>query len=232
MDINTIISHFNGSFIATPQAMQEKLSRIKAYVFDWDGVFNDGVKDENGTSSFSEVDAMGTNMLRFNHYLRHNDVPIVAIMSGERNSAAWTLAKRECYHAVYSKIKMKTEALQHLCHKHGIQPSEVAFVFDDVLDFGAAEICGLRIMVTRPCSPLLAEFAVQNGLVDYMTGCTGGAGAVREAVELLTGISGLYNETIANRMRYTDTYRNYIELRNLTVPLFYISKDSQIIEEH
>jgi 3-deoxy-D-manno-octulosonate 8-phosphate phosphatase (KDO 8-P phosphatase) len=232
MDINTIISHFKGSFITPIQDMQEKLSRIKAYIFDWDGVFNDGVKDENGTSSFSEVDAMGTNMLRFNHYLRHNDVPIVAIISGERNSAAWILAKRECFHGVYSRIKLKTEALQHLCDKHGIRPEEVAFVFDDVLDFGAAEKCGLRIMIPRPCAPLLAEFAVQNGLVDYMTACVGGEGAVREAVELLTGISGMYNETIANRMHYGEVYKTYITLRNETVPAFYISKDSQIIEEH
>lgn len=231
MDINTVISHFKGNFIATPQQVQEKLSRIKAYIFDWDGVFNNGVKDENGTSSFSEVDAMGTNMLRFNHYLRHNDVPVVAIISGERNSAAWTLAKRECFHGAYSKIKLKTEALQHLCEKHGIQPEEIAFVFDDVLDFGAAEMCGLRIMIPRPCNPLLTEFAVQNGLVDYLTANVGGEGAVREAVELLTGLSGLYTETISNRMQYTDTYLAYITLRNQTVPSFYIYKDSQIIEE-
>jgi 3-deoxy-D-manno-octulosonate 8-phosphate phosphatase (KDO 8-P phosphatase) len=231
MDINTVISHFKGNFITPADEIAQKLSRIKAFVFDWDGVFNNGVKDENGTSSFSEVDAMGTNLIRFNHYLRNNDVPVVAIISGERNAMAWTLAKRESFQGVYSGIKFKAEALQHMCEAHDIQPEEVAFVFDDVLDFSVAAVCGLRIMIPRACNPLLVEYAVQNKMVDYLTACEGGNGAVREAVELLSGLSGRYTDTIANRMNFTETYRNYLELRNQTVPSFYISKDSKIIEE-
>lgn len=231
MDINTVISHFKGSFITPADEIANKLSRIKAFVFDWDGVFNNGVKDENGTSSFSEIDAMGTNLIRFNHYLRNNDVPVVAIISGERNAMAWSLAKRESFHGVYSGIKFKVEALNHICEHHGIKQEEVCFVFDDVLDFSVAAVCGLRIMIPRACNPLLVEFAVQNKLVDYLTSSEGGNGAVREAVELLCGLSGKYTETIENRMNFTEAYRKYLEIRNKTTPSFYISKDSKIVEE-
>jgi 3-deoxy-D-manno-octulosonate 8-phosphate phosphatase (KDO 8-P phosphatase) len=231
MDINTVISHFKGNFITPAEEIAKKLSRIKAFVFDWDGVFNNGVKDENGTSSFSEIDAMGTNLIRFNHYLRNNDVPVVAIISGERNAMAWTLAKRESFHGVYSGIKFKTEALSHICEHHGIKPEEVCFVFDDVLDFSVAAAVGLRIMIPRACNPLLVEYAVQYKMVDYLTSCEGGNGAVREAVELLTGLSGKYNETIDNRMNFTETYRAYLEQRNMNMPAFYISKDSKIVVE-
>lgn len=75
------------------------------------------------------------------------------------------------------------------------------------------------------------EYAVQNKMVDYLTACEGGSGAVREAVELLCGLSGKYTDTISHRMNFTETYRSYLELRNQTVPSFYISKDSKIIEE-
>ncbi|MBS1774385.1 MAG: phosphatase [Bacteroidetes bacterium] len=231
MDINTVVSHFKGSFITPAEEIAAKLSGIKAFVFDWDGVFNNGVKDENGTSSFSEVDAMGTNLVRFNHYLRNNELPIVAIISGERNAMAWTLAKRESFHGVYSGIKFKAEALNHICEHHGIKPEEVCFVFDDVLDFSVAAAVGLRIMIPRACNPLLVEYAVQHNMVDYLTVCEGGNGAVREALELLIGLSGKYNETIDNRMNYTETYRSYIEMRNQQMPSFYSSKDSKIIEE-
>lgn len=231
MDINTVVSHFKGNFITSAEAIANKLAGIKAFVFDWDGVFNNGVKDENGTSSFSEVDAMGTNLVRFNHYLRNNDVPVVAIISGERNAMAWTLAKRESFHGVYSGIKFKAEALSHICEHHSIKPEEVCFVFDDVLDFSVAAAVGLRIMIPRACNPLLVEYAVQNKLVDYLTASEGGNGAVREAVEMLCGLSGKYTETISNRMDYTDTYKTYLHLRNQQAPSFYISKDSKIIEE-
>ena len=34
--------HFKGSFITKPAEIQQKLAKVKAYVFDWDGVFNIG----------------------------------------------------------------------------------------------------------------------------------------------------------------------------------------------
>ena len=54
-----------GEFITPPFVLMEKLKNIKAIVFDWDGVFNEGVKGGGNHSGFSEIDSMGTNMLRF-----------------------------------------------------------------------------------------------------------------------------------------------------------------------
>src|SRR5690606_10938202 len=93
--LNKIIEQFKGQVQTTPELLREKLSGVKAFVFDWDGVFNDGMKDEKGSSRFSEVDSMGTNLLRFNHFLRSGELPITAIISGEKNQAAFTLAERE-----------------------------------------------------------------------------------------------------------------------------------------
>ena len=39
--------------------LARQLHGIRALVFDWDGVFNDGWKDAQGGSPFSEVDSMG-----------------------------------------------------------------------------------------------------------------------------------------------------------------------------
>ena len=229
-DTNWITEHFKGSFISNPEVIKTKLNGIKAFVFDWDGVFNNGIKDKEGTSPFNEVDAMGTNMLRFNYYLRNNNNPVVAIISGEQNKAAKTLAIREHFHAVYSGIKFKMEALQHLCRIFGIKPEEVAFVFDDVLDLSVAKVCGLRIMVGRQANPLLIDFAVQRNMVDYLTACSGSEHAVREAVELLTGLSGKYDEIIEHRMDFTNTYQRYLKDRNTTETAFYISSQSVITQ--
>lgn len=226
-----IAEHFKGSFIAEPSVLQQKLAKVKAYVFDWDGVFNNGQKDGDGSSPFNEVDAMGTNLLRFNHYLNTNHLPVVAVISGERNTAAFSLAKREHFHAVYCGVKNKVEALDHLCFAYNLSSAEVAFVFDDVLDLSMAAVTGLRIMVSRACNPLLTDYVVQRQYADYLTYCTGAENGVRESIELMMGIRGKYVQTIDERMNYTETYKQYLQKRNEPTPLFYKSESSKIIED-
>ena len=227
-DPDHIKSFFKGRFIASPDAIRQKLLGVKAFVFDWDGVFNNGVKDDNGSSPFNEVDAMGTNLLRFNHYLQHKTTPLTAIISGEKNKAAFTLAKREHFHTVYYSIKNKREALTHLCETHNIQPREVAFFFDDVLDLAMAEHCGLRIMLNRASNPLLINLVQQKNMVDYITASEGGNNGLREAVELLTGLSGLYEETIMQRVNNSEQYRQYLVMRNTPEAAFYTTIGSKI----
>ncbi len=224
-----IADHFKGQFIIAPELMREKLDQVKAFVFDWDGVFNNGMKDENGSSPFSEVDSMGTNMLRLNHYLRTGKTPVTAIITGEKNKAAFSLAEREHFNAVYYGIRHKATALAHLCLTHHLAPGEVAYIFDDVLDFSVAAACGLRIMVQRTCTPLLSGFAVEHDLVDYLTASDGGRHAVREFSELMLGISGQYNETITHRMHYTETYQQYLKKRNEVPVSFYSRTETDTI---
>ena len=222
---------FQGECFLKPEVFVEKLKSLKAFIFDWDGVFNDGRKDEKGSSSFSEVDAMGINLLRFNYHLRAERQAVVAIISGENNHAAKTLATREHFHAVYSGIKHKAQALEHLCAVQNINEHEVAFVFDDVLDFSLAARCDLRIMVQRDCNPLLIQWAVRAGYVDYLTAAAGENHAVREAVELMTGLSGLYDETIQNRATFSPRYQQYLEERNKTETQFFSIKNSEIVSQ-
>jgi 3-deoxy-D-manno-octulosonate 8-phosphate phosphatase (KDO 8-P phosphatase) len=226
-----ILSQFKGRFLTTPELFLQKLSGIKAYVFDWDGVFNDGFKDDNGSSAFSEIDAMGTNLLRFNHYLGHAGIPATAIISGEKNKAAFTLAKREHFDAVYYKIAHKADALTHFCKRMQLRSGEVAFVFDDVLDFSAAELCGLRFLLPRACNPMLINFAIQKGLVDYLTDSDGGHHAVREVSELITALSGKYDETITGRMQSSESYQKFLRKRNQPETFFATVIESVITEQ-
>lgn len=225
-----IAENFKGKFILEPFTMQQRLRKIKAYIFDWDGVFNGGQKDEHGTSPFNEIDSMGTNLLRFNHYLRTGINPFIFIISGENNSAALALGTREHYHAVYSGIKHKMDAMKHLCKEHNIKEHEIAFVFDDVLDFSLAANAGFRVMVKRNCNPLMIDFAIQQNLVDYLTANDGNNNAVREAVEMMMGINGIYKETFENRMNFSVSYQNYLIQRQQIETKFYTSKNSEIVE--
>ena len=69
-DIAKLYRDLGGMFVCSPEELKQKLMNVKAFVFDWDGVFNNGQKQSSGGSHFSEVDSMGLNLLRFSHYLR------------------------------------------------------------------------------------------------------------------------------------------------------------------
>lgn len=225
-----ILSLFRGRFIAGLDALQQKLSGIKAYVFDWDGVFNDGYKNDTGSSPFSEIDSMGTNLLRFSHYLRTGANPVFAVISGEKNQAAFTLAKRESFHAVYYRIKHKATAFEHLGAAYGINPGEIAFVFDDVLDLSAAKLAGLRIMVPHIATGRLVEFCIQQNLIDYITHADGQQHAVREAAELIMSLGNNYDETVKNRMDFSPVYKEYLAARNAVTTSFFTADSTNAVQ--
>lgn len=206
-----------GGSIKTPiDTFKERLLLSKVIVFDWDGVFNDGSKDPSRGSVFSEVDAMGTNLLRFSFWLKHGTLPIVALMSGAANLIAGELANREHFDAVFTKsINKKSTYIQFLAGK-GIDPMNGIFFFDDVLDLGICELGGINIQIRRPNNPLLNDFIDRKSLVDYTTSRSGGSSAVREACELLMGINGNFDECVQKRADFHDDYQAYLSQRNST----------------
>lgn len=229
MDLQKISSQFSGTFLQSPETIRERLLDCKAFVFDWDGVFNDGFKDEKGSSPYSEIDAMGTNLLRFSHFLSTRSNPLFAIITGEQNLAAFTLAKREHFHAVYFRIRHKSDALDHFCTQHGLWPEQVVFVYDDVLDISAAQMSGVRIMVPYTSKALFRELVTEHEYADYLTGADGRHHAVRETSELLMALRGNYQEAVGHRIAFDDTYRNYLEQRQLVETQFYTVNDSNSI---
>lgn len=212
-----------GEFTTDFEVIQEKLKQIKVWIFDWDGVFNNGIKDEQSGSVFSEPDAAGSNYLRFGHWLANKQqMPIAMIMTGANNPAAFRFAERERFDAVYLKVLNKTDALQHLEKEFGIVPSEVAFVFDDVLDLGVAAQVGLRFLVRRKASPLFTTFVKTRNLCDYITANTGSEQGVREICELVLGMNGIFERVLEERLSFSPIYKEFLQQRNSKNPVFFI----------
>ncbi len=232
IDFGLIFETFDGEFVTEPNVMGRSAGNISAYIFDWDGVFNKGTKGADGASSFNEVDSMGINMLRYNHYIRKERNPIAGIITGENNPTAVAFAKREHFHAVYYAIKKKKEALLHLCAAHDIKPSQVAYFFDDITDLEVASMCGIRIMTGRKSNPMLINLVKERKLADYITANDGDNNAIREATELLKALSGRYEETIMQRADYSEHYRDYLNSRNIPEPAFYSLSEGKITQQN
>jgi len=204
-----------GEFVSSPFSIKERLGHIKAIVCDWDGVFHSGHKDEHGSSSFSEADSMGVNMLRFGLYLELNKtMPQTIIITGENNETAYYWAEREHLDLVIFKLKNKVDALPFLKKQYNLDPDEILFVFDDILDLSLAKEVGLRMLVTRSSNPNFISYCKEHKLCDYVTAHSGNEHALREISELCLKLLGRFEETIEKRMEFTGDYTPYIESRN------------------
>jgi 3-deoxy-D-manno-octulosonate 8-phosphate phosphatase (KDO 8-P phosphatase) len=229
-DIASEFEKMGGVFTTSPVLLSSRLKAVKALVFDWDGVWHDGRKDGTGKSSFSEVDSMGLNLLRFGFYLQNKEIPRTFIITGENNVTAFDFAAREHLDGVFFKAKNKLEFFTYILNQWQLKPEEVLFVFDDVLDLAMAAQCGVKYFVSRTGSPLLNRFVEAQNLSDYQTANDGGNHAVREICELSLGLLGLYDEVVDGRMAFSESYTAYWDTRN-TKQVRYFTKIQENIRE-
>lgn len=210
----------NGLRTTAPETeLLRRLARTKAVLFDWDGVFNDGFKDADGGSPFSEVGSMGVNLLRFALWMRNGHLPKAAVITGQHNPYAERFAQRERLHGVFMGFTNKPEAFDAFLAKHGLQADEVAFFFDDVLDLPVAARCGLRIMIGSPVTAWLVEQVIARGEVDIVTFNSGGSNGLREATDAVMALLGVGRDVLAHRAGYTETYQRYLGERQAVEPV-------------
>lgn len=203
-----------GTFITPVAQLKTKLSKINAYIFDWDGVFNNGSKVGDQGSNFAEPDAMGINMLKLDYWLRNGKLPHTFIVTGEENKTAQFLARREHMNGAFYRCKFKMLALDRICKENGLKPDEIAFFFDDILDVELARSVGASFQINRAANPLFNQYLVENKICDYRTGSTGGSGGVREVCELIIGLTGSLPQAIETRIEFKGDYSKYLSDRN------------------
>lgn len=212
-EIESLFSGLGANFLLSAEEIHSRFRNVRAFVFDWDGVFNRGDKGPAATNTFSEPDSMGSNLLRYAFWRANGTFPICAIVSGANNATAELFAKREHFHAVYCGYLDKNEAFDSLESKHSLKRQEIAYVFDDANDFAVACDCVLRFLVRRDASPLLREYAATNGIVDYVTAARSGEYPVREISELLIGLLGGYPDVFKSRQQFDSQYQEYFSAR-------------------
>jgi len=217
-----------GQFLTPFNEIKRKSVEIKLLVFDWDGVFNDGFKVIDQSSSFSEIDSMGTNMLRFSYWLKSGSIPLTAIITGANNNMAEYLTRRECFNYLFLKNKNKLDSINLICREHNINYNNIAFFFDDILDLDVARVAGIRMMVRRPSGLLFEQYVKAKELADYITGNQGNNGAVREMADLLVALNQNYEEVIEKRLEYSGDYARYLEQRNATSPVIIVDNNRDI----
>lgn len=164
--------------------LKEKLSKIKLFICDIDGVLTDGafIKSTSGEElrSFNALDGVGFVMLR----LLQLDIKTAWITG--RESATTTLRAEELQiDDIYNGVIRKIDAYNELKSKYSVSDDEVCFVGDDIIDIPLLEKVGFA--VTVPNAPkYIGNYA------HYTTSLSGGKGAVREVIDMLIESRGNY----------------------------------------
>jgi len=197
------------SLFCTHPDLKLKLSKIRLFLFDWDGVFNNGSKIGSQGSSFSEIDSLGTNLLRFGFYKQNGEMPLMGILSGASNELGNDFAQREHFNLAMLNFKNKSEALDLIIKEYSLEPEQIAFFFDDVLDLSVAARVGFRIFLGSKHSPSFNNYVQSHGLVDLIPSVNGGENGVREACDFMLEAIGQYSNVISDRLSFSSHYSDY-----------------------
>lgn len=171
--------------------MARRAQAIRLLVMDVDGVLTDGrmILSERGDElkAFHAHDGVGLALAR--RAGLHT-----AFVTGETARVSRRRGARLGVDAVILGARRKAAALDRLAARYRVSLGAVAYVGDDLLDIPAMERAGLAI------APADAAPEVRR-LAHVVTRRRGGAGVVREAVELILRARGSWPALVAAYVR-------------------------------
>lgn len=160
-----------------PIELQEKAKQIQLVVFDVDGVLTDGTlyyaADGEEIKAFNVKDGVGIKLLQ-------NYAIATAVISAK---SSLPLAKRISdlhIEHFFPACKDKWPVLQALLNKLNLQPEQVCYVGDDVIDLKIMCKVGLAI------APSDAFWLVREK-AHWVTQQAGGKGVAREVADMILG---------------------------------------------
>lgn len=152
---------------------KERLKTIKAFIFDVDGVLSMDTSplDENG-------DPVRTANIKDGFAIRYalNNGFQVAIITGANTQRVKLRYKKLGVEHIYLNSFNKTECLDDILKKTGLQKSDILYMGDDLVDYQIMREVGV------PVCPLDAVPEIK-AISLYISDKKGGEGCVRDVIE-------------------------------------------------
>lgn len=158
-----------------------KLKNIKAFAFDVDGVLTNGnvicfPVTGDLVRSYDAKDGYGLRVALINGYK-------IAIITGGEGDSIFKRFIPNLATEVYTCSRDKLPVFNEFCKKYSLDPSEVAYVGDDLPDMQVLMNCGLAVCPSDACEEVKA-------VCDYVSIKPGGKGCARDLVEQVLKIQG------------------------------------------
>lgn len=168
-----------------------KISKIKLFVSDVDGVLTDAgmyyTETGDELKKFNTRDGGGIWLLK-------NAGIKTALITSESTELVARRAKKIKVDYFYSVKGDKWEILDSLLKKENLKPEDACFIGDDINDISIIERVGLSFAVADAVDEIIKR-------VDIVLTKKGGEGAVREAAELILKTQGLYEIALNEYIR-------------------------------
>lgn len=152
---------------------KEDIARVKAFVFDVDGVFTDGSITPTADGDFIRT-----------YYAQDGYAVAYAVQQGYRiciisGGRGALLARRfEMLHVedTYFNCADKEQALAEFLAKYNLDAADVIYMGDDIPDLGVMRKVGIPVCPADACSEIIETSR-------YVSEFKGGRGAVRDIIE-------------------------------------------------
>ena len=177
------------------QQVRQRARKIKVLLLDVDGVLTDGriyyVPRPGGgmfeTKTFHSRDGIGI------RYAREAGLK-VGIITGRGSETVRYRAAELGLDFVEENSLKKLPPYEKILRAAGVKDEEVCYVGDDLVDLPILKRVGLAVAVQNS-DPFLRRH------VHYLTRAPGGAGAVRETVELILDAQGKWKRVLDQYLR-------------------------------
>ena len=159
-------------------------SKIKLLVMDVDGVLTNGCviinSDGSEGKAFNLLDGHGIK-------LWHRAGFKTAMISGRASIATTIRAEQLGINFLRQGCLQKLPAFEELLAEVGLTAEEVLYIGDDLLDLPLVKRAGIGVAVANAVEEL-------KEVADYITVKHGGAGAVREVIEMVLKATGKWDD--------------------------------------
>ena len=166
--------------------LKARMQRIRLVAMDVDGVLTEGkliyTEDQGEICCFNIKDGMGLTMARLAGLK-------IVLISGRESEVVARRAKDLQFSAVYQGAINKLEPFLQLLPKYNLTKKQMCYIGDDINDLPVFKEAGLAVAVAD------AVEEVKQG-AHYVTTFPGGGGAVRETIDKILHLQGLYEEVI------------------------------------
>lgn len=151
---------------------------IKMVITDFDGIVTDNCvyinEDFTMSRKLNFKDVMAFSLLRKNNI-------DIAIISGEKNSAIETMAKKFNIEEIHQNIRIKIDVLKSIIEKYNLSQEDYVYLGDDVNDLACLEYAKYKVSVPHAVEKIKTVKDIQ------ITRNSAGDGAFREVADCLVG---------------------------------------------
>ena len=166
--------------------MKERLANIKLLLLDVDGVLTDAgiIYTDSGEQikKFNAKDGLGIKLLM--------EAGVkVGIITALSSKALEHRCQKLGISLLFAGIENKSKVLKSIISQTGINPENMVFVGDDLIDLPVMKQVGVSFCVADACDDVKKH-------CDIITNLKGGHGAVREVCERILKAKGLWRDIL------------------------------------